>query len=64
LQAALDDTTTIEVKGRRRRVSKGEAIIAQLVDRSAAADPRALKLLLDAAQKLELRRPRYEPPGG
>jgi hypothetical protein len=64
LQAALDDTTTIEVKGRRRRVSKGEAIIAQLVDRSAAADPRALKLLLDAAQKLEPRRPRYEPPGG
>jgi hypothetical protein len=64
LQAALDDTTTIEVKGRRRRVSKGEAIIAQLVDRSAAADPRALKLLLDAAQKLEPRRSRYEPPGG
>lgn len=62
LQAALDETLTIEVKGR-RRVSKREAIIAQLVDRSAAADPRSLKLLLDLLQKLEPRRPRDDPPG-
>jgi hypothetical protein len=64
LQAALDDTTTIEVKGRRRRVSKREAIIGQIVDGSVAAEPRALKLLFDLVQKLEPRRSRYMPYGG
>ena len=64
LQAALDETVMIEANGRRRRVSKREAIIGQIVDGSVAADPRALKLLFDLVQKLEPRRSRYMRLGG
>ena len=47
LRAALAETATIEVKGRRRRVSKGQAMVALLIDRAAEDDPRWMKLLLD-----------------
>ncbi len=45
---------TIELGGRRRRFSKGEAIIARLVDGAIEADPRWMKLLLDLLQTLDI----------
>ena len=55
LREALAETATIEVNGRPRRVSKGQATVALLIDRTAEADPRWMKLLLDLLQKLETR---------
>jgi hypothetical protein len=54
LREALADTATIEVKGRPRRVSKGQAMVALLIDRAAEDDPRWMKLLLDLLQKLDI----------
>ena len=54
LHAALAETAIIEVKGRRRRVSKGQAMVALLIDRAAEDDPRWMKLLLDLLQKLDI----------
>src|SRR5438874_5557506 len=53
LQEALAETVRIELGGRRRRLSKGEAIIARLVDGSVAADPRSQRLLFQLTMKLE-----------
>ena len=47
LSAALDAPATIVEDGKRRRVAKRARIAAQLVDRSAQADFRATKLLVD-----------------
>jgi hypothetical protein len=55
LNEALDKTATIEVNGRPRRVTKGQATIALLIDRATETDPRWMKLLLDLIQKLEIR---------
>jgi hypothetical protein len=54
LREALAETATIEVKGRRRRVSKGQAMVALLIDRAAEDDPRWMKLLLDLLQTLDI----------
>src|SRR5437899_6447947 len=53
LREALAETATIEVKGR-RRVSKGQAMVALLIDRAAEDDPRWMKLLLDLLQTLDI----------
>ena len=55
LREALDQTVTVEIDGKRRRVSRAKAIVARLVDGAANADPRSLRLLLDLVQKLETR---------
>jgi Family of unknown function (DUF5681) len=52
LCAALDAPTTIVEDGKRRRATKRELIASQLVDRSAQADIRATKLLVDLVQKI------------
>jgi hypothetical protein len=53
LSEALNETVTVTENGKRRKVSKREAIIAQLVNRSAMADLRAIKLLFDIVRDLE-----------
>lgn len=53
LRTALDEPMTIEIGGRRRRVSKGEAILARLVEGAVEAEPRSTRLLLQLALKLE-----------
>ena len=50
---ALNEPVVIAENGGRRRVSKREAIVAQLVNRSATADWRAVKILLDILRDLE-----------
>jgi Family of unknown function (DUF5681) len=61
LRAALDRRVTIVEDGKRRRRSKRELIAAQLVDRSAQADLRATKLLVDLMQKLAAGTPETAP---
>jgi hypothetical protein len=53
LRTVLDETVTIEIGGRRRRLSKGEAILARLVDGAVAAEPRSTRLFLQLASRLE-----------
>jgi hypothetical protein len=52
---ALDEKVVITEDGRRRRVTKRELVVAQLVDKSAAADLRAIKQLTDIVQSAERR---------
>jgi hypothetical protein len=53
LEQALDTSVVIVEDGTRRRRTKRDVVIEQLVDRSASADLRATKLLLDMLHKLE-----------
>ena len=53
LGAALDQKIPAGGDGRRRRITKREAIVANLVDRSMRADFRATRLLLDMLRRFE-----------
>ena len=55
LRDALNEKITVNDQGRRRRVSKREAIVSQLVNRSAQSDLRAITILLSLVQALEQR---------
>jgi len=50
---ALDETVVVKEDGRRRAITKREAIVKQLVNRSASADLAAMRMLLGMAQALE-----------
>ena len=51
--AALDVRVTVNENGRRRQITKREVILTQLVNKSAAADLRAINLLLRLVQQIE-----------
>ena len=53
LEEALNESVTVTENGGRRSVSKRQAIITQLVNRSATADFRAIKLLFDIVREVE-----------
>jgi hypothetical protein len=53
LEEALNEPVPVTENGGRRSVSKRQAIITQLVNRSATADFRALKLLFDIVRDIE-----------
>ena len=53
VREALKELVLVTENGRRRTVSKGEAIITQLVNRAANADLRAIKILLDLLRDIE-----------
>ncbi len=55
LNQALDEKVMVTEDGRRRRVTKRELVIKQLVDKSASADLRAIKQLTDIVQDVERR---------
>ena len=50
---ALNEWVIVVENGGRRKISKREAIIKQLVNRSAKADWRAIKILLDIVREIE-----------
>ena len=62
LIAALDEPVMVATGGESRRITKREAVVAQLVDKSAGADLRATKMLLDMLQDIEKRAGRASPP--
>jgi hypothetical protein len=53
LKRALDTRVTVVEQGTRRKLTKREIVIAQLVEKCAGADLRATKLLLDMLQTFE-----------
>ena len=55
LGAALDGKVTVTEHGRRRTITKREAMIAQLVNRSAQADLKAMAIVLGMMQEIERR---------
>src|ERR1700756_1477700 len=55
LNDTLNEPVTITEDGRGRKITKREAVIKQLVNKSASADPRSLKILLDLMLNLEAR---------
>jgi hypothetical protein len=50
---ALDEKVSLTEDGRRRRITKRELVIKQLVNKSASADLRAIKQLTDIVQGVE-----------
>ena len=61
LSDALDETVVVTENGGRRKVSKRQAIITQLVNRSATADFRAIKILLDIMREIEVQNESASP---
>jgi hypothetical protein len=53
LSEALIEPVIVAENGRRRKITKRQAIITQLVNRSAKSDLRATKILLDIIRELE-----------
>jgi len=53
LASALDAKVVVTENGKRKGISKREAIITQLVNKSAAADLRAIQLLIGVMEKVE-----------
>ena len=53
LNDALNEPVVVTEEGGRRKITKREAIVTQLVNRSATADLRALKILLDTLRDIE-----------
>jgi len=53
LREALNEPVIVTENGGRRKVSKRQAIVIQLVNRSATADFRAIKILLDIVRDME-----------
>ena len=54
LDEALKERVTVSENGRRRKVSKLEVILTQLVNTAAKGDHRAIRLLLEWIERLEL----------
>ena len=55
LTEALNEVVIVAENGGRRKITKRQAIITQLVNQSAKADWRATKILLDILQVIEAR---------
>ena len=61
LVAALNEPVYVTTNGRRRRITKREAIVARMVNESARANLRATKMLIDMMKDIE-RKTDAEPP--
>ncbi len=55
LSEALDEPVIVAENGRRKKITKREAIVTQLVNRSAKADLKATRILLGMLRELENR---------
>jgi len=53
LAAALNEKVTATVDGKRKQVTKREAVITQLVNKSASAELRATKMLIEMMRDIE-----------
>jgi hypothetical protein len=59
---ALNEPITAIIDGKRREITKREAVITQLVNKSTAADLRATKLLVDMLKEAEKKAGVVPPP--
>ncbi len=62
LVRALDEPVVVTTDGHSRQITKREAVIAQLVDKSTGADLRATKMLIDMLKDIEKRTGTAPPP--
>ena len=53
LAAALNEKLTVPKNGKRRKVTKQEAVIAQLVNKSASAELLTTKMLIKTLREIE-----------
>ena len=53
LADALNEKVYVTIDGRRRKITKREAIVTQMVNKSASADLRATKMLIDMPKDVE-----------
>ena len=60
--AALNEAVVVTIDGRRRKLTKREAIVAQMVDKSASADLRTTKMLIDMMKDVEHKAGPAAPP--
>ena len=63
LAAAVDEPVYVTTEGERRRITKREAIVTQLVNKSTTADLRATKLLIDMLKEVEKKAGAAAPRG-
>jgi len=59
---ALNEPVLVTANGETRQITKREAVIAQLVDKSTGADLRATKMLIDMLKDIEKRAGTAPPP--
>ena len=62
LIAALNEPVYATIDGRRRKITKREAIITQMVNESASANLRATKMLFDMMKEVEQKAGAAAPP--
>jgi hypothetical protein len=62
LADALNETVVVTIDGRRRKLTKREAIVTRMVDKSASADLRATKMLIDMIKDVEHKARDAAPP--
>ena len=53
LQQALSELVVVTENGQRKQITKGEAMLKQLVNKAASGDPRAMQMLLGEIRSLE-----------
>ena len=59
---ALNEKVVVTIDGERREITKREAVVTQLVNKSAAADLRATKMLVDMLNDAEKKAGVAPPP--
>jgi Family of unknown function (DUF5681) len=62
LSNALNESVAVQENGRRRKISKIEAIFKQLSNKAASGDTRSAKLLMDMSSKFKSLRSDAPPP--
>ena len=62
LLAALDEPVFVTIDGKRRKVTKREVIVTQMVNNAAGADLRATKVLIDMMKNIERKAGVAAPP--
>ena len=62
LADALNEKVYVTIDGRRRRITKREAIVTQMVNKSTSADLRATKMLIDMMKDVEQKAGVASPP--
>jgi len=62
LADALNEPVVVTIDGERRKITKREAVVHQLVDKSTSADLRATKMLFDMMKDAEQKAGAASPP--
>jgi hypothetical protein len=55
LRSALNENVTVAENGERKKITKAEAMVKQLVNKGASGDARAIQMLLTALRSIEAR---------